>query len=77
MVPERIGAGVPAPILPTFQQHRQSAGAATSMRVDSDRSGVSRIPGGRLRGNGTPLDSDFYADAREKDSGLRIHCADR
>ena len=54
--------------MPTFQQHRQSTGAASSTRVDADRSGASRIPGRRLPGNGTQLDSDFYADSREKDS---------
>ena len=63
------GMGYKVPILPTFQQHRQSAGAATSMQVDVDTSRVSRIQGGLLPGNGTQLDSDFYADAREKDSG--------
>ena len=63
-------SGKPTPILPTFQQHRQSDGAATSTRVDADKSGVSQTPGGRLPGNGTQVDCDFYADAREKDSGL-------
>ena len=53
-------------ILPMFQQHRQSTGAATSTWVDTDISGVSRMPGGQLPGNGTQLDSDFYADARGK-----------
>ena len=66
---DRGGMAGPTPILSTFQQHRQSAGAATSTRVEADRSGVSRILGGPLPGNGTQLDSDFYADAREKDSG--------
>ena len=55
--------------LPTFQQHQKSAGAATSTRVDADRGGVSGTAGGQLPGNGTQLESDFYADAREKDSG--------
>ena len=45
-VMDRGGMGVPAPILPTFQQYRQNAGAATPMRVDAKGAGVSRSQDG-------------------------------
>ena len=64
---DRVGMGVLAPILPTFQQHRQSAGVVTPTRVDVERNRDFRCPGGRLLGNGTQMDSYSYAVFREKD----------
>ena len=44
--------GDPTPILPTFQQHQQSAWAATSTRVDADKSWISRTRVDGCRGMG-------------------------
>ena len=61
------GMRVPAPALPPLQHDRQSAGVATPTRMDADRHGVFRAPGGTADGRGTRLASHVFAEARDKD----------